>query len=406
MKGKTLIIKFLNDMAFLTDEVALNFDQVRISDNEISFPKPAFWSIYVQSFYEKDKRIVANVNSYNLGETEFSNEQIALSDKLNEIEKIDFTNIDTTGLLRTTINVKSKFKSTAFKQPVFNEIIVKKESIIRIFNSEFIVLIKDLKFINGGVYFKKYFPELKLHIDFHISNDFLIEEFDSVKNYFANILGTRRIKVLPYIKLIDSLVESKSAKSPDIDRIDESLIEEVKIDFVKSARENDSVSENQLFTMDELFETFLEKDFNATKIFESENHLVDFIVGNSKTKHFNHLRYLSSKHKSDILKLRIVHKPFSFVFLLSNTNDYYFIWETLDTKEATYIWKFDNDELKLIEYLKIINDKIGVINKEGKNYYINQKEDNFKRVYHDYLDLQNGFKNWKEEIDQLIFINS
>ena len=406
MKGKTLIIKFLNDMAFITDEVALNFDQVRISDNQISFPNPAFWSIQVQSYYEQEKRIVAKVNSYNLGETEFSNEQIALSDQLIEIEKIDFTNIDTTGLLRTTINVQSKFKSTAFNQPELKERIIKKEPVIRIFNSEFMVPIKDLKFINGGVYFEKYFPELSLNLDFLISNDFIIEEFDCVKNYFANILGTRKIKILPYIKLIDRLVDSKSAKSPDIDRIDETLIEEVKLDFVKSVREKDSVSENQLYTMDELFETFLEKDFSATKIFESENNIVDLIVSNSKTKHYNHLRYLSSKHKSDILKLRFVLKPFSFLFLLSNSNDYYFIWETLDTKEATYIWKFDNNEFKLSEYLKIVNDTIGVINKEGKNNYINQKVENFKRIYHDYLDLQDGFKNWKEEIDQLIFNNS
>lgn len=122
----------------------------------------------------------------------------------------------------------------------------------------------------------------------------------------------------------------------------------------------------------------------------------------SETKHYKHLRFLSSKHKCDLQKLRVVHKPFSFVFLLSSTNNFHIVWETLDTQEATYIWTYANDIKRLREVLTHTDKTINLILREKKNEYIGRNEENFKRVFHDYTDIQNGFKNWKEEIEKVI----
>ncbi len=101
-------------------------------------------------------------------------------------------------------------------------------------------------------------------------------------------------------------------------------------------------------------------------------------------------------------KLRIVHKPSSFVFLLSGIDNFHIVWETLDTQEATYIWTFTNDIKNLKQVLADIDKTINFIIRDGKNEYIGRNEKNFNRVFHDYIDLQNGFKNWKEEIEKVI----
>lgn len=58
--------------------------------------------------------------------------------------------------------------------------------------------------------------------------------------------------------------------------------------------------------------------------------------------------------------------------------------------------------LILKQILSNIDSTIKLIKSEGKHEYINQKEENFNRVYHYYSDLENGFKNWKSEIEKII----
>ena len=58
--------------------------------------------------------------------------------------------------------------------------------------------------------------------------------------------------------------------------------------------------------------------------------------------------------------------------------------------------------LILKQILSNIDKTIKLIKNEGKHEYINKKEENFNRVYHDYTDLENGFKNWKSEIEKII----
>jgi hypothetical protein len=173
---------------------------------------------------------------------------------------------------------------------------------------------------------------------------------------------------------------------------------------VNVARRKESSSDKQLFTMDEYFETFASEDFKAQQFFKDDNDFFENLLEKSETKHYKHLRFLSSKHNADIQKLRFVHKPFSFVFLLSGIDKFHIVWETLDTQEASYIWTVDNNIKDLKQVLTHTDKTINLIIKEGKNEYINRNEENFNRVFHDYTDLQNGLKNWKEEIEKIILV--
>ncbi len=409
MKGQELKILFKEDLAFLTEEVALDFTQVNISDRPVKFKAPAFWTVRVINYVENEKRLFVEVLDYQVGETEFSYNQIQLADTLIEIEKVGFKSIDTTGLFKTLnstqpIKVLPPKQETVYRQEIQRqpETNITREPVIKTFTEPFSIPIKNVTFLSGGVKFEKKIQELKKVIEFQIPNDNIIEQYDAVKNYFASVLKTKKIQVVPEITTVDGVITSISATSLEIDKIDKTLIEEVKFEFVTIAKRKESSGDKQLFTMDEYLETFAGEDFKEQQFFKDENDFFENLLEKSETKHYKHLRFLSSKHRQDLEKLRIVHKPFSFVFILSNIDNFHIIWETIDTQEATYIWTFPNDINRLKEFLTHTDKTINLILKEKKIEYINRNEENFNRVFHDYTDIQNGFKNWKDLIEKII----
>lgn len=409
MKGQELKIIFKNDLAFLTEEVALDFNQVQISQSPVKFQAPAFWTIRVINHIENENRLFVEILSYQVGETDFSSTQLELEDILLTIDKVTFKSIDTTGLLRTLhskepVRILPPKQETVYRRetPILTEIKFEREPIKATYNEPFSIPIKDVTFHSGKVVFEKKIQHFKKSIEFEISNENIIEEYDAIKNYFASVLKTKKIQVVPTITTVDGAISSISATSIEIEKIDQSLIDNVKFEFLKVARRKESSSDNQLFTIEEYLETFAGEDFKKFNFFKDENDFFENLLEKSETKHYKHLRFLSSKHKHDILKLRIVHNPFSYVFLLSSIDKFHIVWETLDTQEATYIWTVSNDVNNLKQVLKQTDKTINEIIKDGKNDYINRKEENFNRVFHDYTDLQNGFKNWKADFEKIV----
>ena len=410
MKGQVLKILFKKDLAFLTHEVALDFKQINLPDTTVKFQSSAFWIIQVINYIEKENRLFAEVLAYQVGETAFSNNQIELADTLIAIEKITFKSIDTTGLLRTLsgngfVKILPPKPGTGYRQepPFQTQSKIERKPIIEIYNEAFSIPIKDVMFLSGKVVFEKKLQQFKKVIEFEILNENILEEYDAIKNYFATICKTKEIQVIPTIGSTDGIITSIEATSNEIEKIDKSFIEEIKFELIKVARRNVSSVEKQLFTVEEYLETFVEKDFKARRFFNDDNEFFDKLLEKSETKHYNQLRFLSSKHKADIQKLRFVHKPFSFVFLLKGIDKFHIVWETLDTEEATYIWTVDSNNLEdlnqvLIHTYKTINSII----KHGKSEYISRNETNFDRVFHDYADIDKGFKKWKGEIERVL----
>jgi hypothetical protein len=52
--------------------------------------------------------------------------------------------------------------------------------------------------------------------------------------------------------------------------------------------------------------------------------------------------------------------------------------------------------------LKKIDQIINLIKVQGKQVYINAKEIDFKRVYHDYSTAVDGFLKWKNEVESIL----
>lgn len=400
MKGSELKIIFKDDMAFLTHEVALDFEQVEVSDGIVKVKRPSFWKIRVINYIEREKKIFAEILDYCSGETEFSIKQFQLADILMRIEKVTFRSISTPGLY-STFDITFKKLDTVHWQPQ-SSVKITREPTRKVYMEPFSIPIKDIKFISGAVSFEKKIQQFQRSVKFQIPNKHIIEAYDAVKNYFANVLGTKKILVNPVITTVDGVVDWVSAKSAEIEQIDNALIEEVKFELLSAARRKEVPDDKLLFTTQEYLETITDNKIRPQELFEDEESLLENLLERSGTRHYHHLRFLSSKHKSQLEKLRLIHRPFSFLFIIDGINNFHFIWETLDTEEATYIWRFNRNIITVKDALINIERTINGIVQSGKSEYISRHEENFCKVLHDYTDQQAGFKKWKTEIEKII----
>ncbi len=400
VKGTELKIIFKNSKAYLTDDKPIVIPQLDSNDYVTNFKSVAYWTIRVISYIEGEKRIFCEVLSYQNGESQFDYPQKQLYDKLKDIKIVSFKSISTPGLLstigktsRSSIPVK-KYKTTE-KPKSFSEIkpIVRKPFEQSI-NETFYVPIKDVNFKLGHVSFKKKFREYQKAIELEIPNDDIREEYDAIKNYFANVLKTKKIQVTVNISIVDDKITNQIVNSPEIDTINKQLVDEVKLDIVKSIikGKTDPEKGNRLSTLEENFET---KSF-----YDNDDEFLDDLLKVSNTKHYKHLRFLSSKHAHESMKLRYIYKPFAFIFLIKGVENFHFVWETLNTEEATYVWHVPKELYDLETSIRKIEESIKSIKTNGKLVYIRNTEDKLSRIYHDYYDPLKGFNKWKEELER------
>jgi len=402
MKGQEIRILFQNDKAYLTKDRPMTFAQLGLPEIAKSFKAPAYWTVRIINHNELQKKIFCEVLSYNIGETDFGYDQIQLADKLNCLEIVTFRSIDTLGLFKTL----SGRTSSSYTPPNYSPVDRTRhnEPSIQTITEIFFVPLKNVRFKLGAVSFDKKFKEHKKSLELTISNYDIREEFDAVKNYFGNVLGTKKIEVTAKIEIRDNEVTSMDVSSPEITKIDKQLIDNVKIEFVKSTTKKKLNVEldKSIFTMDEYFGTFADEKFKSNTFYSNDKELFEDLLTISNTKHYKHLRFLSSKHSHDTMKLRFVHKPFSFIFLIQGDRNYHIVWETLDTEEATYVWHITKDINVLKMTLRKIEDIINVIKVQGKTPYISSTDDQFRRIYHDYSEVVDGFVKWKGELENIL----
>jgi hypothetical protein len=408
MNGQEFIIIFKQDKAYLSDTKSVPLERAGLSNTfaiHKGFKSSAYWTIRVIKHIENEKKIFCEVLSYNLGETEFEHNQKQFSEKLNDLETIAFKSIDTGGLLKTLSGgssgsyYPSQIITSEKKIQDHNNGPIRQEY-KKIITETFHVPIKDVRFILGGVKFDKKLKGYNKSIEFTITNHDIKEEFDAVKNYFANVLRTKKIEVTTTVELLDFNIKSITATSPEIEKINKNLIDNVKFEFVRLTQRNINVDvDKNLFTMDEYFEMFADE---KNIFYNDEKDFVNDILNISNTKHYKNLRFLSSKHSHNIMKLRFIPKPFSVIFLIQGDRNYHIIWETLDTKEATYVWHIPKDRNILELTLQKLENIISIIKTHGKTAYINTADETFRRINHNYSELIDGFIKWKSELESIL----
>mgnify|MGYP000675185128 CR=1 FL=1 len=255
--------------------------------------------------------------------------------------------------------------------------------------------IADLDFQYGLVAFKFVVSELKIELDFEIEHLNIRPEFDVLKSYFSNFLNSKTISIHIYAEFQDHLIVAQNAISDDLLRINQEVIDSVKFRFFEKGFFSKKRSED-------LSQGFadLAKTKGLSDLYGSEEELLEDILNNQQIKHYRQLKYLASRHERNILKLRFVLTPFSFVFLMAGNQYYHLVLETLDTEEATYIWHIKKDINSLRNKLDDIDRDIETIRNKGRQFFLEQEPVEFSKVLHDYSDERRGFVIWKDQLEE------
>ena len=265
--------------------------------------------------------------------------------------------------------------------------------------------IKDIRFHYGGISFTHFVQQVNKRLEFTIINYHIREEFDSVREYFANIFNSKKIDVIAIISTTNDGNFVINAHSPQIESIDENVLQKIKLDWTRdvTSRRSPLHSSNPL-TIDQFFETLPETDFQFSSLYSNEQEWFNDLISVSQSRHLDQLRYLAQRHLFQLMRLRFVLKPFSFLFLLEGRSRYLLIWETLDTEEATYIWPIEKDTHALKLSMVNLQATLSLIAAQGKQAYQRSSGNQLIRVLHHYKNGIKGFIDWKDELETILSV--
>lgn len=260
------------------------------------------------------------------------------------------------------------------------------------------ISIDDLEFRYGTIAFRYLVAQLNHEMEFEIENDQIRPEFDVLKPYFSKILKKKNISILIQAEFQGRTLVAQLATSSDLENINKEIIEIARFRFVSRfiLGGNPNKSKQNLLDINQI------QSLEETKssFYKTGEELLEDLLKNEKVIHYRQLRYLAEKHESDILKLRFVLNPFSFVFLLSGFEQYHLVMETLDTKEATYVWHIEKDKQELRNQLQVIDRQLNIIRNDGRQTFLESQPENFSRIVHDYLDERKGFIIWRDMLEE------
>lgn len=253
------------------------------------------------------------------------------------------------------------------------------------------VSINDLVFHYGMVCFT-YSLSNQTSIQFEIENDEMQSEFEVLKPYFSKILNSNSIIVHIKVGVENGVIVYQLATSEDIDRINKEVVDNVKFqffdkNFIKIGKPKDNTDIKEISKTIDSF-------------FGSEDHLLETLLNYNKYVHHKQLLYLAKQHKYQKLKIRFLLNPFSFVFLIEGKLKYHIILETLDTKEATYIWHLSKESTQFEKELANINLKLKLIRINGRQHFLKTNPKNFSKIIHDYTESKKAFYNWKNALEE------
>ncbi len=367
------------------------------------FKEGIAWKVRVLSYDEESCELMTEILDYQAKPEMNNSKQTSLQFLI--IDKLKFRAIDTGHLLRAVELKKNPVIQKVSEPSVTYEVSNRIEKAVarpveRILSKTMKVPFNKIQFQHACISFRIFIDELQQEIAFEIGNPDIRPEFEAIKDYFIKILKKKLIAAQIEIRYTDKEIISIDASSEDIDKINSSIIDNVRFQFVKKeilTFKGNLESSTVINTLDNLVAK--ERDA-AGKLFKSEQDLIDDILNIKDSKHYYQLKFLSSQHLSAVLKIRFVLKPFSFLFLIAGEKKYHIVWETLNSEEATYIWHFEKSMDALRSGLKEIESILNDIKATSKLDYLKKEHDNFSRVIHDYADIKSGFTAWKAMLEE------
>ncbi len=280
-------------------------------------------------------------------------------------------------------------QASLFDEPT--EFIPERQSLI--IEKQIKIAIEDLDFGYGYVSFEYIDKGNNLRLDFEIENEEFRIEFEVLKPYFIKVLKSKTASIAIYAEIENGVILSQLAISSDIENINKEIVESVKFQFLdKSFIRQISSSKQNILTTNELTKN--------QNIYENVEVILENLMNRKQYKHSKHIQFLAEKHERNVMKLRFVLQPFSFVFLISGEKNYHIVLETLDTEEATYIWHTEKNKSVLIDTIKQIDNELNIIREKGRQVYLETNPQSFSKIVHDYSDSNKGFIIWKGQLEE------
>jgi superfamily II DNA or RNA helicase len=304
--------------------------------------------------------------------------------------KIDYLN--RMFLKRNTYYRKLVRQANLFDDPIEEEIVYEEKSTLLTVDREISVPLELLEFRYGSIAFTYSIAETNTKIEFEIQHDEIRPEFEVLKPYFAKALKSKNIRVAIYAVIEKGQLVAQLASSDDLKKIDRQIIEGVRFQFVTKPLFGRGCTNTKTE-----FGQHLQTEH---PLYESGEELLEDMLRHTQFKHHRQLRYLADNHAGHLVKVRFVLQPFSFVFLLESSEQFYIVLETLDTEEASYLWHFPKAVSDLPSRLKEIDRYLDIIRKRGRQAFLMAPPENFSRILHDYSDSQKGFILWKDILEE------
>lgn len=282
-------------------------------------------------------------------------------------------------------------------------LVEKREPIQRTVYENFEILYKDATIKNGAIVFEKKLSWYYSPICFEIVNSFLKEEFDSIKYYFGKAINrSKRFSVQATLVLIDGIVENASASSPEIEQINDELIDLIKKHRIQKVINIQRKNEKSLLEADELFESLDGKNKNLLN--QTSEEVINEVITWDGIRNGKQLQYLSGLKQSKDKKILFSLKPhFGFMFTINGLNKNYYCWELLDS-HATYVWTID-EEITAGRIEEIINH----VQEGGRNNYKQQykaglidQDIKFNVLIHSTKTEDDPFTEWKLQLENII----
>lgn len=304
--------------------------------------------------------------------------------------KIDYLN--RMFLKRNAYYRKLVRQANLFDDPIEEEIDSAEKGTFVTVDREISVPIELLEFRYGSIAFTYSIAETNTKIEFEIQHDDMRPEFEVLKPYFAKALKSKNIRVAIYAEIEKGQLVAQLASSDDLKKIDRQIIEGVRFQFVTKPLFGRGSTDTKTE-----FSQHLQTEH---ALYESGEELLEDMLRHTQFKHYRHLRYLADNHTGQLVKIRFVLQPFSFVFLLEGSEQFHIVLETLDTEEASYLWHFPKAVSDLPSRLKEIDRHLDTIRKQGRQAFLMVPPENFSRILHDYSDDQKGFILWKDMLEE------
>lgn len=404
MRNKKLLLIFKDDRGFLTPKKSFSMEELEL-DSVINKKVigPIAWELQVLRLNETTGKLTAEISKYTSPLKEFPEEQLALSTELEKVSTLYFR------FVKTTSAQSSLNDGTEYRNPIAGKLYPKSNRNANsgkrntVIDKSFKVPLDKVSFIEGGVEWINTFPQSHQPVRLFIPNEHIRSDFDAVKNYIARVLKKKKLTINVKAEVNDGTWTTLEIASPEVDLIDGEIMDKVKFEVYRNFPDISSIAnEPEIIDEDDLVARLNEDQ----ALFEQED-ILGQIITLAKPLHYQHLAHLSELNSLGKTKLAYVTEPRSFIFTIidSNNKKLHFVWETSDTKEATYVWTSDLlPNTDVLHSRRMIKNKIGEILKIGKSSYIKKQEKGFHRIIHDYDQEKSGsgIELWKTELGKVL----